>query len=162
MDIDITKWYVRIFFWSLGIWDKFWEDWNTGPQYTKGTNLCHAIRVTFVWMPLVLMLHVALILTALFVLIFLPLHYFEWTLYLPIIKVAGLIGIALVIIILAAVLLTKLIDMIEERKKRSPEKEEKSNDPSIWKIMGIWLADKDKRICRILTFHAPSEETKNA
>ena len=163
MDLDITKWYVRFFFWSLSVWIKFWDNYDNADHYKRaGTNLCHAIRVTFVWMPLVLMLHVALVLSAAFVLIFLPLHYFEWTLYLPAIKVAGLIGIGILIIIIAVALFAMLINVIGEREARSPKKEEEPRDPSIWKIMRTWLADKEKGLCRLIAFHNPSEVEENA
>jgi len=51
MDLNITKWYVRLFFWSLRIWNKFWSDYSDTYGYEEKTNLCHFVKVIFVLTP---------------------------------------------------------------------------------------------------------------
>src|SRR5690606_938632 len=58
-----TSWYVRWFFWSWEILERFrgsysWEREERRRQVERGTNLCAFMRVILVWTPLVLLLHV--------------------------------------------------------------------------------------------------------
>ena len=138
MDLNITKWYVRLFFWSLGMWDRFWHGWDTGHRYEQRTNLCHFVRVICVWMPLVLALHVALGLATAFVLVALPIRFFGWGTYLPTLMVLGLIAVLVGAIILAVVIL-KAWQRGRERKEKQPRpytpRVRKEREPGIWQIL---------------------------
>jgi len=164
MDLNITRWYVRLFFGSLGIWDKFWWDgYHTSYEHKQKTNLCHFARVICVCAPLVLALHAFLYLAAVLVLIVLPIRYFGSGIYLP------ATGILLGCILILAVKAFK--KMRHEQKKTQPprpyvKKQRKpepwGREPGILQIISAWLTARKKQICPIVNFYEPSEVSKDA
>lgn len=79
MDLDRNAWFVKLFFWSLGIVGAFRPDnWNFEAWRIEknGTNLCFAVRVTFLYMPLILLGHAVLFVASIFILIVLPIQFF--------------------------------------------------------------------------------------
>jgi hypothetical protein len=97
MELNNRRWYVTWFYLSLAILDRFQGDRGWGrkeDKYRNGTNLCHFIRVTLVWGPLVLALHLVVYGAAIAVLTIVPIQLFGWSGYFAIIAgIAGFIGI---------------------------------------------------------------------
>jgi hypothetical protein len=57
MELNETSWYVRYYFWAVEVWDAFAGRWP-GYRDKEHTNLCFFIRVTLLWAPLVVLLHI--------------------------------------------------------------------------------------------------------
>jgi hypothetical protein len=85
MELERRQWFVRWFFWSLGIWNEFTERDDSWRMKRRGTNLCHFIRVTSVWAPLVLLLHLAVYGAAISALTLVPIALFGFTFYISLI-----------------------------------------------------------------------------
>jgi len=164
MDLNITKWYVRLFFWSLRIWNKFWSDYSDTYGYEEKTNLCHFVKVIFVLTPLVLMLHAVLYLGAVFVLVVLPMHYFGWGRYFSAMGVLLGCVLSLVLVVLAIRAFDKT--KRDQEKTRPPRpyasKERRPREPGILQIISAWLAARKKQICPIINFYEPLEVKKDA
>lgn len=75
MYLNKNRWFVRLFSWSLGLWAQFNGNVNEY-RHQERTNLCHFARVIVVYMPLVLLLHLLLVVTAFVALIATPIHLF--------------------------------------------------------------------------------------
>ncbi|MFZ2484641.1 MAG: hypothetical protein WAX80_01675 [Minisyncoccia bacterium] len=166
MDLDRELWYVRWFFWSLDIWDDF-NDNNTQWKYRNGTNLCHFMRVIFVWCPLVLLLHLVLYASAIVVVTALPIYLYGGTSY------AWVIGtiVATCVSIIVAKRFLKWVEVEEvpHRIKQiyvglatrivnsSPSKPVKT-EPSFLKVILEYIVAAKKKICPTITFTRKLEE----
>ena len=77
MELSRKKWYVRLFFWSLDIWSEF-KDESSHQNYGQrmGTNLCFFMRVILVYMPVVLLLHAAILISLVASLTVVPIYFF--------------------------------------------------------------------------------------
>ncbi len=65
MTVNKNHWYVRLFFWSVGVWGKFTERPYLLGRAEHFTNVCFFVRCTFFDMPLVIFLNIAVPLAAL-------------------------------------------------------------------------------------------------
>jgi hypothetical protein len=77
INLSRHTWYVRLFFWAVYVWTMFrGRDPEAAVQViqAKGTNLCFFVRVIVVWVPLAILLNIALIAAAITVLILLPIY----------------------------------------------------------------------------------------
>lgn len=93
MELDRRQWYVRWFFWSLGIWDEFRDRGDLWWVESRGTNLCHFIRVTLIWAPLVLLLNALVYAAAFATLTVIPVVYFGSTFYVSlIVAIVAIVG----------------------------------------------------------------------
>jgi len=119
MELKKDRWYVTWFFLSLAILDKFWgrrdsyksREW----KYEGGTNLCHFMRVTLVWAPLVVLLHLAIYGTAIAVLTIVPMRMLGWSGYRPILVAIGCLLLAFVGVVLILIFLAWLKDFIGDQ-----------------------------------------------
>ncbi|MEK7566730.1 MAG: hypothetical protein AAB527_01170 [Patescibacteria group bacterium] len=160
MDLDRNKWYVRWFFWSLGICDEFTGGCQ-GEYHNNGTNLCHFCRVIFLYAPAVLLLHITLIVFALAVLIPFPISYFGGSGYL---RWLGVIVLMAFIIRALKIFLRWFSNLPSRpRKMRKPEKPVEYAGPSFLELVWEWLVAQKKKICPIIRFvDARTGEVKNA
>ena len=153
MELKLNRdlWHVRWFFWSLSIVDEFFE--TSRSYYAEdGTNLCYFMRVTLIYAPIILLLHVILVGIFFFSIITLPIYLFGGVGY-------GLTVGAIAIIIVGVILLNKLVESLKERrkpenlslKKKDTVKEDKG--PSFLKIVGIYIVEKKRKyLCPSITF----------
>lgn len=153
MELKLNRdlWHVRWFFWSLSIVDEFFE--TSRSYYAEdGTNLCYFMRVTLIYAPIILLLHVILVGIFFFSIITLPIYLFGGVGY-------GLTVGTIAIIIVGVILLNKLVESLKERrkpenlslKKKDTVKEDKG--PSFLKIVGIYIVEKKRKyLCPSITF----------
>jgi hypothetical protein len=79
MFIQKDHWLSRLFFWALGICDEFTGGQEELRCSEKGaTNLCFLTRVIFLYLPLVLAIHLVTFSAALGALFFVPVMLFGW------------------------------------------------------------------------------------
>lgn len=150
MNLNIDCWHVRLFFWSLGIWDEFREN-NTAYLYNDGTSICHFVRVICVYMPLVLLLHLALLVFAILTVIAQPIYLFGW------------IGYGYILAGVAAIIITPFCVKVVLRKRR--EKTDRVGaseairvyEPGFWEILWVWFIAIKKKICPNLIFYREKE-----
>ncbi len=149
MELDANRWYVRLFFWAVNIWDEFKGGYEVYEVQRRGTNLCFFGRTTFFSAPLVLLLHVALIIAAVLALTVLPVRLFGvWPYILWLIRIA--LGIAVTVGLIWA---TKAI--VHYRVIAAAAKLPKiKTGPSFWEILWEWLVAQKKKIkiCPQITF----------
>ncbi len=159
MELKLNRdlWHVRWFFWSLSIVDEFFE--TSRSYYAEdGTNLCYFMRVTLIYAPIILLLHVILVGIFFFSIITLPIYLFGGVGY-------GLTVGTIAIIIVGVILLNKftesLAEYLKERERRKRENSslkkkdtvKKDKGPSFLKIVGIYIVEKKRKyLCPSITF----------
>lgn len=163
MELNRNRWYVQWFFLSLRIVDRFTKRNNEFTYKMRGTNLCHFMRVTLIWSPLIVLLHLALYGLALSALVIVPLHFFG------LVGSAKFVGIilstfvaltALFFLIWAAVKLTSVFLrgsssfalVLRERKERA-EAERAIKGPSFGSMVWQYAVATKRRICPVITFN---------
>lgn len=165
MELDRRQWYVRWFFWSLMVWDEFREDATAWYCERNGTNLCHFVRVTLVWAPLVVALHLFVYGSAIAVLTAWPIYLFGIKWYM-----AALLAIALVVVM---VLGAKRVSRKAGEWKRThsmtvsrltlsrtrADKSTPSRGPGFFEVLRQYVAAVKSRICPAITF-AHEQEAK--
>ena len=163
-DVNLSKddWRARMFFWSLDIWEEFFQ------LYTgcgERTNLCHFVRVICVWMPLVLILHLALAAAAIMGVTVLPITLFGWTVWMVMAAIVSLIIGGIVIKQAIArrprarrvEALPEKPPMLDETHHRQPRKR-KPEGPSTWSIIWTWVVAQKQRGCPPVNFLQAQEE----
>jgi hypothetical protein len=168
MELNQSAWYVRLFFWSLGIWEAFQDylyRYDRSYVEERGTNLCFFIRVTFVYMPLVLLLHIALVVAAVASLTALPIYLFGgiaygWTLS----------AIAVVIGIIWGVKKKRALRRVTEHERtqvefaehkhgvRPLEEATEPRGPGFLDVLWVYLVATKKKVCPSVAFLAPKKE----
>lgn len=161
IQLSHDQWHVRLFFWSLGVWDDFLGGNDVAHVESTGrTDLCHYLRVIFLWMPLVFILHAATLGFVLYVFVYYQITRFGfdgWGMMFGVIFTAvGLI-----------VLIKFVYNQLEERKYRSKRREYLSDRQSVRPSrVGLvtltikMIAAKKERICPLIQIApraAPSE-----
>lgn len=161
MEFNKSRWYVQWFFLSLRVTDHF-RNKDTEYRYRSGTNLCHFMRVTLFWAPLVVAFHVALYGLALAALVVVPLHYFGLT-GAAVIYGVILLSAAAVFLLFAGIWgANELVGVIdrklseasasgqEQRQLAAARKAERG--PGFFSILWQYLVAVKRRICPIITF----------
>ena len=74
IELNETTWAGRIYAFAIGIWDAF----TMGDNDARHTNLCTYIRTVFIWLPLVIVTHVAFVLWVGYVLVYFPITTFGY------------------------------------------------------------------------------------
>jgi hypothetical protein len=160
MELNRSVWYVRLFFWSLRIWGAFRNDDHRYDVYEmekRGTNLCFFVRVMIVYMPLVLLTHVAFVVAAVASLTVLPIYLF------------GGINYGWLLVVIAVVTCTlKGIGVAErrvaERKhmwvklmehERETQQATESGGPGFFGVLWAYLVATKKKVCPLIVFLAP-------
>lgn len=166
MELNRSFWYVRLFFWSLGIWRAFREDdyrYDRSRVEKSGTNLCFFIRVMVVYMPVVLLLHAAFAAVAVASLTALPIYLFGgitygWTLT-AIAVVIGTIWGVKVALQRAARRERTQVKFVEHKQETRPAAEvtEAPRGPGFFEVLWAYLVAAKKKICPSIAFLAPKE-----
>jgi hypothetical protein len=149
VNLNRSLWHVRLFFWSLAIWDTFKSpEISDLSRFEKGTNLCHFMRVIFVWMPLVLSLHLLLLLFTVYVLLIYPLQHFNPFFY---VKTAGtIIGVtALALAVVLAVMLIK--DFYHKKRDQALRRR------GFLSVIVAFFVAKKRKICPTIQFTGSEE-----
>lgn len=77
MDINKKKWYVEWYFTCLAIIDEFVEERDVRVhRYRKNTGLCSFMRVSMLWGPAIILLHIAFYAAVIASVTFLPIYLF--------------------------------------------------------------------------------------
>lgn len=163
MEFNKNRWYVQWFFLSLRVIDNFGgRSGDNTYYYRHGTNLCHFMRVTLLWAPLVVALHIALYGLAVAALVLTPLHYFG---LIGAAKIYGviLLGVGALILVVAGIWgateLAVFVDrkvsetsatMKERQKLAAARKAERG--PSFGSVLWQYVIAIKRRICPIITF----------
>lgn len=148
MELHHNRWFVKLFFWSVRIWDSFSEQ-NLFYRVQERTNLCFFARVIVVWMPLALLANIAMWAMVIYVLIWMPIELFGFVSYLTFLG-------ALCAIVGAFTLLI----YIESRSKKGRFEDvalfevpkNTSRGPSAIDVFLTWIKAKKSKICPIVTF----------
>ncbi len=163
MEFNKNRWYVQWFFLSLRVIDQFsGRDNDSAYRYRAGTNLCHFMRVTLFWAPLVVAFHVALYGLVLAALVLTPLHYFG---LIGAAKIYGviLLAIAAVVLLFVGIWGAHEVVVVVDRKlseasaadqdRRSLAAAQKTErGPGFFSILWQYAVAIKRRICPIITF----------
>src|SRR3989344_237109 len=121
MQLTNNSWYVRWFFWSLGIWGEFrdlpstYDAWNIKE---KGTNLCFFIRTMFVSAPLAILLNIITYVVAIASITYFPIKLLGGWGYLYEILIIAFVG--------GVVFLARYIKRVRMYKKYANESDDES------------------------------------
>ena len=162
MTIEKNTWHAKLFFWSLRVLRKFrdGQDWNKEvlekDLLKNGTNLCEYIRITFLWMPLVVLLHVVFygMIVAAFLVV--PIALFGVKSYL---KTTGTFigaGIAIIIILISIVFICEQFSFHIAPRIRKVKRGEFSG---FAKVFSEWVKAKKERVCPIVQFVENEKES---
>ena len=155
---------MRLFFWSLGIWQafrKYDSRYDRGYVEEKGTNLCFFFRVILVYMPLVLLVHGALVVAAIASLTAVPIYLFGargygWTVGVTIAVIGTVWGLALC----ARCIYHPKVGFTESRKALiQPEKT--PLPPNFFDVLWAYIVSTKQRICPLIMFNVPKESGGN-
>lgn len=156
LQLSRNKWYTKVFFAGMEICAKFTRKTYLINWYNHRDNLCHFIRTIVVYIPLIILAHLATIGAMLGALVILPIRFWgvgnlaEFARF-------GLLGIGTVIgsfFLIAYVYENWHIirEWFGIKKKQIP-KEPKIKEPSFLKIWGHYLKEKkDNNLCALIEF----------
>lgn len=160
MKLDYDMWYVRWFFWALGIRDAFrpyWKGKEGEIRYTNRTNFCFFFRTMTVTAPLIILLHLVVYGLAILSLTWFPVHVFGGQTYFSVL--GSIIAIALIIFGV-----NKSLGKIRWPTKREPEPPRRATspsteeiEPSFFDLVREWAIAIDKKICPIVEFSKKKE-----
>ena len=159
MQLNQEQWHVRLFFWSLGIWDAF-MDRNTKVSINRyGTNLCFFVRVMVIGAPLVLALHAVVYGAAIAALTAVPVILFGFSWYL-----AGVAAITTIVLFIRGI--KKFWDWRQDRYwERKDREHARAMEPptevhmptptlSFWAVVREWIKAHKAKICPMITFQS--------
>lgn len=144
MDLNKRSWYVRWFFWSLGILEEFAE--YPVHHYYDGTNLCHFVRVVFAYTPLALALNLVFYAAAFSVVTVWPVYLFGWGSYFVTLGFVGGVGL---LYLVARWLWNSGRD--ERTEKVAPPAAD--SEPTLRQVVWEALAAKKRKICPLVRFY---------
>jgi hypothetical protein len=146
MTLNSSRWIVRLFFWSVGILDEFTDSNRRFWIEQRGTNLCFFCQTTFIWTPLVLLLHVLVYGALGAALTVVPMRVIGVGSYAAVV-------IGTVALVLVVVGLNELMDWRRRRRWGRPSfdfKEERG--PSTVGIAWQWLVAQKRKVCPMISF----------
>lgn len=171
MELSTRRWYVTWFFLSLAILDRFQNRKKMGKSskelyMERGTNLCSFVRTSFVWAPLVIILHVITYSAAIAAVSIVPVSLLGWKGYLSLAGTGASIVAFIVFVILGIILFDKFKDFIDNkmtdarhRRKINPvPKSEESTSrkekagPTFWSVIGTYVSATKQKICPLINF----------
>lgn len=164
MELNHSVWYVRLFFWSLDIWNSFRDDYRYDRSRVeeRGTNLCFFMKVVFFYMPLVFLLHAVFAAAAIASLTALPMYLFGgivygWTL----VAITAVIGAIWVVKMemRQAALRKAQVELVRRKREKqlATEGTKKPRSPGFFEVLWAYLAASKKKICPLITFPTPKE-----
>ena len=159
MDINKKQWYVRWFFFCLALIDEFMDkrDWRVS-QYRHRADLCSFMRVSLLWGPAVILLHIAFYTAAIASVTYLPVQLFGFGGY-------GLIIGAIVALTFAVWLAQKVWSTWEDwswQKQRAEaleaesaanEMESTQKEPSFASVVWSYMVAVKQKVCPIINFN---------
>ena len=149
MDINKESFMGKLFFWALGICEKFTGS-HLECKYHSQTNLCHFVRVVFVYAPIILLLQILFWAGAITCLIVVPTQLFG---FIGFLKSTGLI---LLLITLSTIVPLLIFVLVPEGYKKAGnwfhDIKYGKNAPTFWTIMSEWVKAKKQKICPIIRF----------
>jgi hypothetical protein len=153
MKLNKSSWYVRWFFWSLGIWDEFLGDDKVWQVEVRGTNLCHFLRVMCVYAPFVLTIHAIVYAGVIAVVTALPIYLF------------GVWGwgtlVAFGLLIWGAIVFRARWLERPRLRQAAPEPESPPSGPSFRAVIAARLAAQKSRVCPLVTFAGRQDEVRS-
>lgn len=164
MHLNKDSWYVRWYFWSLGICEEFLDNhglmWNAK---NRGTNLCAFMRVILIYAPLILLLHAIVYASLLATITILPIKLFGLKWYGLV--VGALVGL-IILVLLAINLVPELLDKRREAKRILAQEQATkttNNDathPGFFRVLGKWVVAKKWKVCPLITFDESNKEVR--
>lgn len=147
MTLSRERWIVRLFFFSVRILDTFTEgdrEWRIGQN---GTTLCFFFQATFIWAPLVLLLHLVVYGAILAALVLAPIFFFGLGTFVAIL--GGLATLASLIFTAGAVR-----RLLKQWKRGTARPTRKDMGPSSVGIVWSWLAAQKQKVCPMISFNS--------
>ena len=158
-DLNPDLWYVKWFFWSLGIYTTFQNDfWSERRIRENGTNLCFFGRTTLITAPVIIMLHVFMYVSAVLVLTIVPIRYFGGSGYLWIL--AAISVLCLVIFGMKRFYAWGREARYARRNIHRPTPQIMARGPNFFDVLGQWRKAVHEKICPLVTFTQQPEEEK--
>ena len=154
MDLNRKRWYVRWYFWSLGICGEFIDSYSlTRRAEQKGTNLCAFMRMILVYAPLVLLFNAVVYASLIFTFIVLPIYLFGLKGFGLGVGVLGVLG----FLILMTVSLVMWLKDKRREKVCAKEQAVKTTSadvagPGFFRVLGQWMVAKKRKVCPLITF----------
>lgn len=153
MNLPPNAWYTRWFLWSAEVifqWTRGTSAW----QYaSNGTNLCQFIRVTWLWAPLIVAAHIAVLGIWVMALTLYPIQSFgvaSWGVtWLYIIFAVGAVVAIVFLIWLCREYLNSRSERAESAAVQQVRRAKQMNYAS---VLGQWIIAKKRRICPIISF----------
>jgi hypothetical protein len=155
--LNPKKWYVKYFFWSVGIWEEFTDRDRARGIRENGTNFCFFLRVMLVWAPAVIILHIIAYGGAIFALTVVPVALFGAVEYVAVIGATSLTA----VIIFAIKKSQQSRSAVIRRPHRGDFEEElefgsitttRREDLSLGGLILMWLLAQKMKICPTVTF----------
>jgi len=159
MDLNRNKWYVRWYFWSLGIVDEFCDRGDNSKHFEKaGTNLCAFMRMIMVYAPLILLFTAIVYAAGIASVTVLPIYFFG-------LKGYGIILGAIVVLVLGICLAMMVYNSLT-KKRLAKEQMAKPADtdatnPSFFRVVWQWLVAKKQKVCPLVTFVQDKKEAQS-
>jgi uncharacterized membrane protein len=160
MNLNTEQWYVRWFFWSLGIWEEFNETYQAHSVEINGTNLCFFVRTIVLYVPVVLLSHAIAFGLCLLAFVVAPIMMFGGRYY------AYGVGaiVAIVAVLFGAVFFYEYVQNKKDAKRewngqrvrRTPS----AREPSFGKLLWDWAVAQKQKVCPMITFSNRQPETE--
>ena len=155
MDLNPQSWYVRWFFWSLGILDAFLDNGERRWYMERhGTNLCFFLRTIVLYTPLILLLHAVVYGVALAALTIVPVLIFGASGYF-----STVIAITLLVLIVIGV---KQWRKHQQKGYQETELNRSARiaavteaivaGPRFFQVLWAWLVAAKKKVCPMIRF----------
>ena len=151
MELNRDKWYVRWYFWSLGICEEFRDDhYLQRDAKENGTNLCAFMRVVLVYTPLILLFTAIAWTAALVTITVLPIWLFGFKGY-------GIgVGALVALCIFVYLTITLVVWLKDKRESKALAQEQTTNidatSPSFVRVLGRWVVAKKRKVCPLIAF----------
>ena len=146
---------ARAFRLALDIMEGFTDGDYPSHRFERGTNLCHLVRLTVIYMPLIIALHLAFAAWAIYALLVYPIMIFGAGGYFGFLGITTLATAAIVGVV---ILINRL--RRERRRVHAPAPPaEKDTGPGWWEIAFTWLAARKEKICPPVRFSDNGEVT---
>lgn len=158
MDLKVNRWYVRLFFWSVGVWSACLDDYRDDDgryERNHGTNLCHFVRV-IMGAFLAIVLNVLAISAAIAAAIVLPIILFGPVSYG--LGAACVFGAVLIILVISKIpsycFREESPEQARAKKRRRLEQRaaREKRGPSFLAIIWAYLVATKKKVCPMIRF----------
>lgn len=162
MHLNKDSWYVRWYFWSLGICEEFSDNCSlTDRAENRGTNLCAFMRVILIYAPLILLLHAIVYAGAIATITVWPIYLFGLKGYiLGVSAVVGLVILVFLVINLVWLLLDRRKTRIAAQQQAAKPTNADAANPGFFHIVRQWVVAKKQKVCPLITFDESNKEVR--